>query len=120
MPLALNLVRDGVIDWQQFVRYLSVNPAAVIGVDRGHLSPGAVADVTVIDPRESWVVERATIRSKSINTPFLGATVTGKGVLIDLERINTPFLGATVTGRATACIIGGRVLMEAGGLEKAA
>ena len=99
MPLALNLVRDGVIDWQQFVRYLSVNPAAVIGVDRGHLSPGAVADVTVIDPRESWVVERATIRSKSINTPFLGATV---------------------TGRATACIIGGRVLMEAGGLEKAA
>ena len=99
VPLALNLVRDGVIDWQQFVRYLSVNPAAVIGVDRGHLSPGAVADVTVIDPRESWVVERATIRSKSINTPFLGATV---------------------TGRATACIIGGRVLMEAGGLEKAA
>ena len=99
VPLALNLVRDGVIDWQRFVRYLSVNPAAVIGVDGGHLSPGSAADVTVIDPEESWVVERDTIRSKSINTPFLGATM---------------------TGRATACIVGGRVVMERGSVEAVA
>lgn len=96
LPLALNLVRDGVIEWSQLVRCLSVNPAAVIGVDRGHLSVGAVADLTVIDPKQSWVVDRDTTRSKSINTPFLGKTM---------------------TGRATACIIGGHVLMEAGRLE---
>ena len=96
LPLALNLVRDGVIGWLELVRYLSTNPAAVIGVDRGHLSAGAVADVTVIDPEESWVVDRETVRSKSINTPFLGMTM---------------------TGRATACIVGGRVLMAAGRME---
>ena len=45
LPLALNLVRDGVIEWSQLVRCLSVNPAAVIGIDRGHLSVGAVADL---------------------------------------------------------------------------
>lgn len=93
VPLALDLVRGGLIDWPRFVRCLSTNPAAVIGVDRGHLSAGAVADVTVIDPAASWVVGRGTIRSKSINTPFLGAAM---------------------TGRATACIVGGRVLMAAG------
>ena len=96
VPLALNLVRGGLIDWSRFVRCLSTNPAAVIGVDRGHLSAGAVADVTVIDPAASWVVARDTIRSKSINTPFLGAEM---------------------TGRATACIVGGRVLMASGRLE---
>ncbi len=96
LPLSLNLVREGVIEWSQLVRYLSVNPAAVIGIDRGHLSVGSVADITVIDPEQTWVVDRETLQSKSINTPFFGMTM---------------------TGRASACIVNGQVLMANGIME---
>ena len=40
-------------------------------------APGAVADVTVIDPKAEWVIDPAKFQSKSRNTPFAGWTVRG-------------------------------------------
>jgi dihydroorotase len=55
-------------------------PAEIFGLDRGTLSPGAPADVTVWDPDVEWVVGRDTIRSRSVNTPLIGMTLRGRAI----------------------------------------
>jgi dihydroorotase len=47
---------------------------------RGTLARGAVADVTIFDPKKKWTFEAAKSRSKSKNTPFDGWKLTGKVV----------------------------------------
>jgi len=63
----------------RIVALLSTNPARIIGkTDRGHLRPGAAADVTIFDPAKRWRYEAAQGRSKAHNTPFDGWELTGK------------------------------------------
>jgi N-acyl-D-aspartate/D-glutamate deacylase len=40
----------GVLEWEEAVHRLTAMPAAIYGIDRGHLSDGAVADVVCFDP----------------------------------------------------------------------
>jgi dihydroorotase len=59
---------------------MSTLPARILGIDRGTLRPGAVADITLIDPQISWKVDVNTFRSKSVNSPFHGWTLQGRAV----------------------------------------
>ena len=61
---------------------LTVAPARILGLDRGTLNPGAVADVTVIDPDAEWTIDPKQFRSKSRNTPFAGRKVRGRAHLV--------------------------------------
>jgi len=81
VPLTLELVRQGVIDEQQFVRLLSVNPARILNVPGGSLSAGRPADVSVIDPAEHFVYTADSVMSKSRNSPFLGRSLQGRAVM---------------------------------------
>jgi dihydroorotase len=47
---------------------------------RGTLAKGAIADVTVFDPKKQWACRAEESRSKSRNTPFDGWKLTGKPV----------------------------------------
>jgi dihydroorotase len=71
------LIEPGVLTWPQLVEKLTVNPARVLSIDRGTLKPGAVADVTVIDPNAEWTIDPGKFRSKSRNCPFAGWQVRG-------------------------------------------
>jgi len=81
LPLALNLVREGVLDPARLVELLSVNPARILGVAGGSLAVDAPADVTVIDPDHRYVYGLEQVVSKSKNSPFLNQQMTGKAVL---------------------------------------
>ncbi len=81
VPLALALVRDGVIDAGKLVELMSVNPARLLGVQGGNLAVGNVADVTVIDPEKEFVFKEENIVSKGKNSPFLDWKLQGKAVL---------------------------------------
>jgi dihydroorotase len=54
------------------------HPARVLGLDAGHLSVDAVADVCVFDPETYWKIEAAALKSQGKNTPFLGLELQGK------------------------------------------
>jgi dihydroorotase len=71
-PLAYGLVELGALTLEEVVAKLTIHPARIIKSNRGTLSEGAVADATIIDPEEIWVVEPAQLLSKSKNTPFGG------------------------------------------------
>lgn len=78
--LSLRLVREGVLGLPEFVRKLSLNPATILDLNKGTLSVGADADITIIDPEIEWTVEPSQFRSKSRNTPFAGWRLRGKAV----------------------------------------
>jgi dihydroorotase len=74
----LSLVEPGHLTWPQLVQKLTINPARILGLDRGTLKPGADADVAVIDPKAEWTIEPEKFLSKSRNCPFAGWKVRGR------------------------------------------
>ncbi len=87
------LVVPGRIGWPRLVEAMSTLPARILGINRGTLRPGAIADITLIDPDCSWQVDVNAFQSKSVNSPFHGWTL---------------------QGRAVATIVGGRVKYRLG------
>ncbi len=53
-------------------------PAQILGLDAGHLSVGAAADLCIFDPEAYWKVEAAALKSQGKNTPFTGFEVQGR------------------------------------------
>jgi len=80
LPLSLTLVQEKVLDLSTLVDKLSRNPARILGISRGTLEPGAVADITIFDLNREWTVAAGSLASKSKNSPFLGATMKGQAV----------------------------------------
>jgi len=68
------------ISLSRLVEMFTREPASLLGLDRGTLSPGAVADVTLIDPDCEWTVDKAQFQSRSRNTPFHGWQLKGRAV----------------------------------------
>ena len=63
----------------------------MIQVDRGTLSQNAIADITIFDDKEEWIVKKDGFESKSTNSPFIGDKM---------------------IGRATDVIVNGKIVME--------
>jgi dihydroorotase len=80
LGLTLRLVDEGVLSLTEAIRKLSVNPAAILGINKGTLSVGADADVTIVDPAFEWTVNASEFKSKSRNTPFEGWKLRGRAV----------------------------------------
>lgn len=76
--LIYGLVEDGAFGLNEVVKAMTLNPASAIGIEKGTLRVGSVADITIIDPKKKWVVEPERLKSKSKNTPFAGMTLKGK------------------------------------------
>ncbi len=51
------LIEPGHLDWPQALAKMTINPARVLGIDKGTLAIGADADVTIIDPDARWTVD---------------------------------------------------------------
>ncbi|MEM7341968.1 MAG: dihydroorotase [Actinomycetota bacterium] len=65
----------------EIVPALSWGPAAIAGLGADHGTPIVVdrpANLAVIDPAESWTVERASFGGHAANSPFLGRELTGR------------------------------------------
>lgn len=81
LPLSLmQLVHAGRMTLPQMIRCFTTAPAVLLGLNKGTLSVGADADVTVFDPEKEWVFNRATTASKSVNSPFYGWPLKGKAI----------------------------------------
>ena len=60
----------------ELMEKMSYNPARLYKLDCGRMEAGAPADLVLFDADRQWTVEG--FESKSSNSPFLGATLTGK------------------------------------------
>ena len=80
LPLTLKLIDEGVLTLEQAVAKLTCEPARVFSLPYGTLAIGTDADITLIDPEQSWTLDPSCLHSKSRNTPFAGWTLKGKVV----------------------------------------
>lgn len=80
LPLSLVLVDEGVLTLKQLIEKMSCNPSGILGLNRGTLRTGAIADITLFDPKLEWVVEADKLASKSKNSPWLGKKMKGAAV----------------------------------------
>ena len=64
------LVKPGFITLKQMVEKMSYNPAKILGIDKGTLKEGSVADITIFDADEEYTVDKNDFESKGKNTPF--------------------------------------------------
>lgn len=92
LPLILKLVRDGLLTPMRAIALITHNPAGILKVPFGTLRAGAVADLTLIDPEEKFVIDANRFKSKSRNCPFQGMEA---------------------QGRATMTLVGGKVAFSA-------
>ncbi len=72
--LALSLMQlhhSGRMSLSDLIARFTTGPAELLGLtDRGNLSPGSLADLTVFDPDEEWVFKPEECLSQSRNNPF--------------------------------------------------
>ena len=61
----------------QMVEKMSYNPAKVLGIDRGSIEEGKIADIMIFNPDKEYVIDVNDFASKGKNTPFNGKKVTG-------------------------------------------
>lgn len=79
LPIAYTeLVRTGILSLKQMVEKMSLNPARILGIDRGSIGEGKAADIVIMDPGKAYAIDKSKFYSKSKNTPFNGRRVYGK------------------------------------------
>ena len=70
------LVKPGHLTLLELMRKMSQNPAALYHLPYAGITEGAPADLVIFDADEEWKVE--SFRSKAVNSPFKGWTLTGR------------------------------------------
>lgn len=89
----MELVQGGILSWSELIMKISVNPSKILGIKRGMLKKGSIADITIIDPNKEYTYTKDSIESKSRNSPFINWVLKGK---------------------ASAIFVGGRLTMKDG------
>jgi dihydroorotase len=76
----MQLVHTKRISLADLIAKFTLNPARLLNLNKGTLSVGADADVTVFDPDAEWVFQAGESASKSKNSPFFGWKLKGKAM----------------------------------------
>jgi len=80
LPAALRLYHSGQVSPMRLIDALSTRPAQIFGLPAGTLKPGAKADIALVDLDEPWLVAKDMLLSRSKNTPFEDARMSGRAV----------------------------------------
>lgn len=78
LPLTLKWAHEERLPLSAALARITAEPARVLGLNAGHLTVGADADICVFDPDRRWVVEPSALTSQGKNTPFLGVELAGR------------------------------------------
>ena len=74
------LVKTGLISKMALIEKMSTKPADIIGLDKGDLSVGKIADIAILDPEATYTIDETIFAGKSKNSPFIGMNVQGEVV----------------------------------------
>ena len=78
LPLTLKWAAEMKLPLTLALSRITAEPARILGLEAGHLSPGAAADLCIFDHDQYWKVEAAALKSQGKNTPFLGLELHGR------------------------------------------
>ncbi len=72
-----NLYKAGVLSLNEIADKMSAAPARILGLDGGEIAEGKVADFTIANLDEKWIIEPEKFVSKGKNNPFGGTELFG-------------------------------------------
>ncbi|HZK57363.1 MAG TPA: dihydroorotase [Clostridia bacterium] len=79
LPIAITeLVDGGWLTPMELIEKLTTNPARILGIDKGDISVGKIADITIINPSVEYRIDSEDFVSKSKNSPFHNRLVRGR------------------------------------------
>jgi dihydroorotase len=78
LPLTLKWAAETGQPVSRAIAAITSSPASILGIAPPTLAAGAIADLAVVDPSQTWVVRRDALRSQGKNTPYLGIEVQGR------------------------------------------
>jgi dihydroorotase len=81
LAAALSLHHEDGLDLLDVIRPLTHGPATLLDLESGVLEADAPADLVLFDPGAPVVVDAATLKSKSRNSPFDGRRLQGRVLL---------------------------------------
>ena len=67
----------GQLTLEELALKMSKRPAEILGIAKGTLEPGRLADIVIINPEQEKMVDPAQFYSKGKNTPFVGRILKG-------------------------------------------
>ena len=88
LPLSLKWAAESGLGIAAALERITTRPAALLGIDAGHLSVGATADVCIFDADAHWRIDAGSLKSQGKNTPFSGIELRG--------RVTHTLVGGTV------------------------
>lgn len=78
LPLTIKWAKQSRRTLADGLAKITQQPARILGLNAGHLSIGATADVCVFDPEIYWKVGPSALKSQGKNTPFTGMELQGR------------------------------------------
>lgn len=68
------------ISLERVVECLAQGPALALGIEQDNIAIGQEANITLFDPQLKWEVKSSDLKSKSLNNPYIGATLRGRSL----------------------------------------
>ena len=81
LALTMRLVEENELSLLQAIKLVSAGPADIAGIDVGHLSIGARADICLFNPDSPWLLTESSMLSHGKNTPFLNQEFNARVVI---------------------------------------
>ena len=78
LPASLQLFHSQSVGLGKLIRTMTLNPAILLNLPSGRITPGAPADLISFDADIPFILDRETLKSKSKNTPYDGQKLQGK------------------------------------------
>ena len=66
----------------KIIEKISINPRKILRLPEVSITEGALANITLFNPELEWEFSFNDIKSKSVNTPFIGKKLKGKALAI--------------------------------------
>ena len=80
LSLSLKLVHKGILSLEKLIDKMAKQPAKLLGLNND-IKKGNIADLTLIDPDDEYIIDPDSFSSKSRNTPFAGMAVKGRAYM---------------------------------------
>ena len=69
------LVNTGIISFNDFIIKLSINPRKILNLEKVKIAEGEPANLSILNEKAKWKIDKKKFMSKSVNTPFDGFEV---------------------------------------------
>ena len=66
----------------EIIEKIAINPRKLLQLESAKIEEGNTANLTLFDPDIEWEFQKIDIKSKSVNTPFIGEKLKGKALAI--------------------------------------